>query len=110
MSGANHIKTFKRDNLIVNIIKSHVGIENAIKSTEIVKILSESGFESKSTSLHTVVSKIIEQRNLPIVSSSSFGYCWGDKRSDFEVAINELQCKVEELNNRIKHLRKFIIE
>ena len=109
MGGRKRIDTFKRDNLIVEIIKQHQGVENAIKSNDLVKILRENGYELKPSSVHTTISKIIKQRNLPIVSSSSWGYCWGNKRSDFETCINELQMKVEELNKRIEHLNKFII-
>ena len=110
MAGRNRIDTFKRDNLIVNILKQHEGIKNAIKSTELAKQLCERGYRTKSESLHMMISKIIYERNLPIISSSSWGYCWGTNKEDFQVSIVELQNKVNELNNRINHLKKFVID
>lgn len=110
MARATELYTFKRDNLVVEIIMKHKGRHNAIKSTEICKILKEKGYETKSESVHMIVSKIIKERNLPIVSSSSFGYCWGNSKEDFLITINELQSKIEELNQRIDHLKRFVIE
>ena len=110
MGRKSPLYTFNRDNLIVGIIRQHEGIENAINSCELVKLLKDKGYEVKCQTIHTIMSKIIRERNLPIVSSSSWGYCWGNKRSDFEVAVKELQMKVDELNKRIAHLNKFIIK
>lgn len=109
MAGRKQLDTFKRDNLIVNILKQHEGIENTIKSTELAKQLCDLGYKTKSESVHQIISKIIVERNLPIISSSSWGYCWGTRKDDFQVAIVELQNKVDELNNRINHLKKFVI-
>ena len=110
MARGTELYTFKRDNLVVKIIMQHKGRHNAIKSSEICKILNENGYETKSESIHLIVSKIIKERGLPIVSSSSFGYCWGNSKGDFLITINELQSKIEELNQRIDHLKRFVCE
>ena len=105
----NKVETLKRDNLIVKIIKNHKGIKNGIKSNEIARYLSEHGYDTKATSIHIIITKLIEERDLPIVSSSSFGYCWGTCREDFLIAITELQSKIVELSERVEHLKTFII-
>ena len=68
MGKKSQLYVFNRDNLIVGIIRQHEGLENAIKSTEIVKLLKDKGYNTKSESIHTIMSKIIRERNLPIVS------------------------------------------
>ena len=110
MAGRKRIQTFKRDNAIVDIIKNHVGVNNAIKSTELVKELSFLGYCEKKESIHTIMSKIIKERNLPIASSTKYGYWWRNSKEDFVIAIEELRSKARELYERIDHLSKFIIE
>ena len=109
MPRGTEIYTFKRDNAIVAILKEHKGRKNAIKSMVLSNLLRERGYNLHHTAIHNVITKLINERDLPIVSSATWGYCWGVTKEDFVIARDELISKVEELNRRIDHYNKFII-
>ncbi len=101
------MEVFKRDNLIVDIIRSHIGEENAIGGKELSKILEENGYSTR-TEIHTIVSKIIKERYLPICSLSGKGYYFPKNKQDIESAISHLQSRVDEIQSRIDFLKQFL--
>lgn len=60
MKRGTDIQTFKRDNLIVAILKEHKGRANAIKSPEICRLLRENGYDVNSFCIHSIITKLIK--------------------------------------------------
>ena len=110
MSGRSRIETFKRDNLLVDIIFQHKGKENAIGTKELVLALSERGYKVSAEHIHGIVTKVVFERHLPICSASHIGYWWATSKQDIQVAIDELQDKISGLQERIDLLKSFIYE
>lgn len=102
------MEVLKRDNLIVDIIRSHIGEENAISCKEITKLLQENGYSTKNNTVHTIVSKIIRDRYLPICSLNGKGYYFPKNKQDIESAIAHLQSRVDEIQSRIGFLKQFL--
>ena len=110
MSGRNRFETFKRDNLLVDIIFQHKGSQNAIGTQEIVRALNERGYSIKPEAIHTIITLIVFERRLPICSMVHKGYYWGTSKQDIYNAIDELQYKIQGLQERIDLLKSFICE
>jgi hypothetical protein len=110
MSGRKRFETFKRDNLLVDIIFQHKGLQNAIGTQELVHALNERGYSVKPECMHQIVTKIVFERRLPICSMVHKGYYWGTSKQDIQGAIDELQYKIQGLQERIDLLKSFIYE
>ena len=110
MSGRNRYETFKRNNLLVDIIFQHKGSQNAIGTQELAHALNERGYSVKPDGIHLIVTKIVFERRLPICSMVHKGYYWGTSKQDIQNAIDELQCKIQGLQERIDLLKSFICE
>ena len=110
MSGRSRIETFKRDNLLVDMIFQHKGKENAIGTKELVLALSERGYKMKADRLHTVIKKITFERHIPICSVGHSGYYWATSKQDIQLAVADLQEKIIGLQERIDLLKSFIYE
>lgn len=109
MAGKPQIETFERDNLLVDIIFHHKGKENIISAKEIVAILTENGYETRRSSIHQVIRKVMFERRLPICSANSKGYFWATSKEEIQMTIDDLQSRIAEMTNRIEHLQSFII-
>ena len=102
--------TFKRDNLIVSIIREHVGAENPIGGEELAKMLNDRGFPTKHNTIHSIISKLIKERYLPICSLGGRGYYFPKDKEDIEKAIEHLQARADELLVRVEFLKRFILK
>lgn len=103
-------ETIKRDNALVEYILQHKGSQNAIPTETICKALAEQGYTIKASSLHTILTKIINERHLPICSLNGKGYYWAKTKQDVIDCIAHLQSRIDALQNHIEHLKNFIIE
>lgn len=110
MSGRKRIETFKRDNVLVDIIFQHKGKENAIGTQELILAMNERGYKVSKDHLHGVVAKVTTERRLPICSAVHRGYWWATSKQDLQVAINELEDKIQALQERVDLLKSFVIE
>ena len=104
----NQKQTFKRDNLIIEIIKNHIGKDNAISGNDLCKALNEKGYSIKQDTIHSTVSKIIKERYLPICSLNGNGYYFPKSKDDIQTAISHLQSRVDKIQNRIDFLKQFL--
>lgn len=103
-------QTLKRNNLIVEYILEHKGVENIVSCNNIISHLKKSGYELKPQSLHSLIGTIIRERHLPICSLNSKGYYWAKTKQDILDCIAHLQARINSLQDHIAHLRNFIIE
>lgn len=110
MSGKKQLKTFERDNLLVDIIFQHKGKDNAIFMKQLATILTQKGYKTSVHSVNARVSKIVLERHLPICSLGYYGYYWGASKQDFKDAIDELQSKINGHQKRVDLLKSFIYE
>lgn len=110
MANATQIKTFKRDNLLVDIIFQHKGEQNVISAKEITTILNENGYQTKTDHIHGIVKKMVIKRRLPICSANARGYYWATAKEEIQATIGDLQNRIAEMQKRIDVLKSFIIE
>lgn len=110
MSGRPRLDTFQRDNWLVDIIFEHKGKENAIGTQELVLCLKRKGYTVQAEHIHGIVKKVVLERHLPICAVTKHGYYWGTSKQDLQSCIDELQGKVNALQERIDLLKSFICE
>ena len=110
MNNKRILETFKKDNCLVDIIYQHKGKENAIGTQELVCALTESGYSVKADSIHTIVKRVVLERHLPICALTQHGYYWAISKQDLQNCIDELQDKINGLQERIDLLKSFICE
>lgn len=110
MARGTSIEAFKRDNELVNIIFNHKGRENAIGTKEIVSILNEKGYITKPEQVHCIVGHTIADRHIPICSVTHSGYYWAISKQDLQFAIDDIQDKINGLQERVEFLKSFICE
>ena len=110
MSGRKRIETFRRDNLLVDIIFQHKGKENAIGTKQLVLALNDRGYKVSAEGIHGIITRVVFDRHLPICSLVRHGYYWGTSKRDIQVAVDELQDKINGLQERIDLLKSFICE
>ena len=110
MGRSTSIEAFKKNNEIVNIIFQHKGKENAIGTKELVSLLSEKGYTVKPDQVHSIIGSIIADRHIPICSLNRRGYYWAISKQDIQFAIDDLQKKINGLQERIDLMKSFICE
>lgn len=102
-------ETFKRDNLLVDFLFEHKGIQNIVSAKAICEFLNERGYHAKPDSINAVIRRVMFERRLPICSVNSKGYFWATTKEEIQMTIDDLQGRIEETQNRIEHLQSFII-
>lgn len=110
MSGRPRLETLNQDNCLVDIIFQHKGKENAIGTQELVRALGERGYKVKAECIHGMVKRVVLARYLPICALTHRGYYWATSKQDLQSCINELQDKIQALQERIDLLKNFICE
>ena len=110
MSKRPQIETFNRDNALVDIIYQHKGRENAIGTQELAKALKECGYTVRAEHIHQTVRRVVLERHLPICALTQHGYYWATSKQDLQSCIDELQDKINGLQERIDLLKSFICE
>ena len=101
---------FKKENLIVDTLFKHRGIENTITAKELCDILRKNGFEVKHRSINGMMTKIKFERKIPICYIRGKGYFWGKKKEDIELTIVDLRLMIKSLEEHAEFLESFIIE
>lgn len=109
MKRYNKQEILKRDNLIVEILKKHRGLDNVISTKQVSKELADNGYELNFNTLPETIKRIAFERNLPICSSNTKGYYWASCRADLEHTIADLQSRIKALQEHIEHLQQFFI-
>lgn len=102
-------ETFKRDNLLVDFLFEHKGIQNIVSAKAICEFLNERGYHASLGSIHQIIRRVMFERRLPICSVNSKGYYWATSKEEIQMSIDDLQGRIEEMQNRIEHLKSFII-
>ena len=98
----------KRNNVLVDFLSRHRGADNCVSSKAIAEFLAESGFPIQADAVNTTIRRVMFERVLPICSINGKGYFWAETQDEIRAAINELQGRICEINNRIELLNKFI--
>lgn len=100
---------FKQDSLLLEFMKEHKGEENIVSSKEISKFLSNNGYSTKINIVHSIIKRIIYERNAPICYSNAKGYYWAKTKSEIERTIADMEMRRNALQEHINHLKNFII-
>ena len=103
------LTVFKRDTLVFNFLREHKGEENKVNSEEIKKFLGENGYSIKKEHIHSIVRKVMYDRNAPICFSNAKGYYWAKSRDELEMTISDLESRRNSLQEHIDHLKGFMI-
>lgn len=109
MSRTKSNQTLMRDNLALDFIRSHKGVENCVSKKVIASFLSQNGFEGSADIIHNIVLKLILERNVPICSVNSKGYYWATNQKEIKDSIADLRGRIEALQKRIDVLNTFIV-
>ena len=104
------IDCIKRDNLLVEYLLDHKGREKAVSRNDIAKYLTAHGYEQKASTVNLLMTKIIQKRHLPICSINAKGYYWAKSKVDILENIKEFQSRITAMQERIEHLKNFIME
>lgn len=103
------IDSFKRDNILLEFMKEHRGKRNNATSKEIADFLNSRGYETNTASVHSMVKRVMYERNAPICHINSKGYYWATSRDEIEATIADLEMRRVALQEHIDHLKNFII-
>lgn len=106
----NQFDTFKRNNILVDILFSAKGKSNAISSYEIAKIIESKGYKTKQKSVGVMVRNVMYDRKLPICHHNSKGYFWANNKTDIEECVAEMESRIEAMQKHIEHLKAFLIK
>ena len=109
MPRGNSLTVFKRDTLVFIFLREHKWEENKVNSEEIKKFLCENGYSTKKEHIHSIVRKVMYDRNAPICSSNAKGYYWAKSRDELEMTISDLESRRNSLQEHIDHLKGFMI-
>ena len=104
-----HLDVFKRDSVLLEFMKQHKGEENRVTSHEIQKFLNEKGYSIKTETVHTIIRRIMYERNAPICHLNAKGYYWARTRAEIEKTIADMEMRCASLQEHIDHLKNFII-
>lgn len=99
-----------RNNLLVEELRRHKGAENAMTSEQAQAFLEEHGFYTKARNIGTYINRLMLERCLPICYINGKGYYWATKQSEIQATINDLQSRINALQEHIGHLKGFIID
>lgn len=110
MGRRTELDAFKRDNMLVDIIFAHKGINNAIGTKELARVLREKGCDVPADHIHVTVSRIVHERRLPICSVTHRGYYWATSKQDIQACIDSIEGKIRGLKERVDLLQSFICE
>ncbi len=99
----------RRDNALIGYIREHKGKNNAVSNKQLAQYLSDQGYSTKSEAIHGLISKIINERGLPICSLNANGYFWASCQDDILAAVGHLQGRIDKLQERIDVLKSFIL-
>lgn len=102
--------SFKQDSVVLEFLKKHKGKDNILSSKQICTFLNEKGYAVKSDSVHTIIRRIMYERNAPICHQNARGYYWAQTREEIESTIADMESRIASLNEHIEHLRNFVIK
>lgn len=107
MRKLNQLEALKRDNLVVDYLKKASAV---VSAKELANYLNENGYETKTGTIHTIISRVMYERNLPICSLNAKGYFWAYTQKDIVETIESLSGRCYEIQKHIEHLNRFIIK
>jgi hypothetical protein len=87
----------------------HIGEKNCVSSKSISEYLGDCGYVVKTDSVHGLVRKIMMSRTLPICHVNGKGYFWAETKEEIQASINDIEGRISEMQNRVKILKKFIV-
>lgn len=103
------LKTYERDNLVVNTLMEHRGAEDCIIAKELQKILADHGYKLAQWSVGQAIRHIMYERKLPICFINGKGYYWAIRKAELEATIADLTSRMNALQEHIDHLSKFLM-
>ena len=106
--GQTFEKNAKVENLLIDFMIGHKGIEQAVSSKELCIFLAEKGLLIDRRSAGSKLIRLSVERHLPICHDSNRGYYWAKSRDDLLRSVDDLKSRISALQGRIDHLSSFI--
>ena len=108
MKKLTSIENAKIENMLIDFMIAHKGIENAVSSLELCAFLADKGLYIDKRSAGIKLIRLSTERHLPICHDTRRGYYWAKCREDLLRSVNDLQLRINSLQARINHLQSFI--
>lgn len=103
------ILKLKRDNLIVDFLKSHRGKQSAVTMQDIADFLKDNGISLQVRTIDPIVKQISFDRCLPILHCAK-GYYWASTQEEIRENINHFKNRIALMQTHITHLNNFVIK
>lgn len=100
----------RKENLIVDTLWEHNSVDNSIQAEELCAVLRANGFNIKTRSINSMITKIKFERKIPLCYIRGKGYFWGRKREDIALTVRDLRLMINSLEEHAEFLESFIIE
>lgn len=100
---------FKRDSVLLEFMKKHKGEANIVSSKQISDYMNENGYSTSSAIVHSLIKRIMYERNAPICYTNTKGYYWASNRAEIQKTIADMESRQASLQEHIDHLKNFII-
>lgn len=110
MARTKSIDVFKRDSLLVDFMREHKGEENLVSSKEIKEFLDSVGYKTNINFIHSIIRKIMYERNAPICFSNINGYYWAKNRAEIEKTVRSMEDRIDAFRFHISHLKQFVVD
>lgn len=101
---------FKRDTILLTFLKTRRGESNIVSSKEISEFLNKNGYSTNPNIVHSIVRRIMYERNAPICHFNARGYYWAESKAEIKKTILDLETRRNALQEHIDHLKNFIVE
>ena len=101
---------FKRDTILLTFLKTRRGESSIVSSKEISEFLNKNGYPTNPNIVHSIVRRIMYERNAPICHFNARGYYWAESKAEIEKTILDLETRRNALQEHTDHLKNFIIE
>lgn len=106
--GQTSVENLKIENMLIDFMIEHKGIENAVSSLELAAVLADKGLYIEKRSAGAKLIKLSVERHLPICHDAKRGYYWAKRKEDLLHSVDDLQKRMDALQERINHLQSFI--
>lgn len=102
--------TYERDNLVVNLMITARGEENALSAKSIAEYLTKNGYKTQTKYIGTLINNIMYERKIPICYINAKGYYWAKSKLEIKKTISDLESRISALKDHIAHLEIFMID
>ena len=110
MARLTYKDNLRKENLIVDTLWQHKNIDNSIQAKQPCDILRQNGFNVKTRSINSIITKIKFERKIPLCYIRGKGYFWGRKKEEIALTVRDLRLMIKSLEEHAEFLESFIID